>query len=40
MRCYFMRHGHIAAVEFLSAKTDDGRIAEAEKLFEAKAAKT
>jgi hypothetical protein len=36
MRCYFMRDGHIAAVELLSANTDDGRIAEARELFNAK----
>jgi hypothetical protein len=34
MRCYFMRQGHIAAVEFLSATDDLGRIEEARQLFE------
>jgi hypothetical protein len=33
MRCYFMRDGHIAAVEFLTEPTDEGRIAEAKRLF-------
>jgi hypothetical protein len=36
MRCYFMRGGHIAGVEFLTATTDEGRIAESLELFEAK----
>lgn len=36
MRCYFMKRGHIAAVEFLSNTTDEGRIAEGLELFEAK----
>jgi hypothetical protein len=34
MRCYFMRDGHIGAVEFLTAATDEARIAEARQLFE------
>jgi hypothetical protein len=33
MRCYFMKGGHIAAVELLSQATDEGRIAEARELF-------
>jgi hypothetical protein len=36
MRCYFMRGGRIAAVEFLTATTDQGRIAESLELFETK----
>jgi hypothetical protein len=35
MRVYFMKDGHIAAVEFLSATDDKGRVAEAYALFEA-----
>lgn len=35
MRCYFMRDGHIAAVELLKALTDEDRIAEARELFNA-----
>jgi hypothetical protein len=35
MRCYFMRDGHIQAVEFLAATDDAGRIAEARQAFEA-----
>ena len=34
MRCYFMRDGHIGAVEYLTAADDQGRIAEARNLFE------
>lgn len=33
MRCYFMKHGHIAAVEFLKKTDDEGRVAEALELF-------
>jgi len=33
MRCYFMKGGHIAAVELLSGTTDQDRIAEARELF-------
>ncbi len=33
MRCYFMRQGHIDGVEFLTSTDDEGRIAEARKLF-------
>jgi hypothetical protein len=36
MRCYFMRDGRIVAVELLNQETDEGRIDEAHKLFEAK----
>jgi hypothetical protein len=36
MRCYFMRDGHITAVEMLSVDNDDGRITQARELFEAK----
>ena len=36
MRVYFMKGGHIAAVEFLTQPTDQSRIAEAEMLFEKK----
>ena len=38
MRCYFMRNGHIAAVEYLTTPDDDGRIAEARELFRSKGA--
>jgi hypothetical protein len=34
MRCYFIKGGHIAAVEFLQQTTDQARITEAEGLFE------
>jgi len=34
MRCYFMRDGHIGAVEFLNATDDEGCRAEARRLFE------
>jgi hypothetical protein len=37
MRCYFMKQCHIFKVEFLEAKDDAGRIAEARALFEEKA---
>lgn len=33
MRCYFIRDGHIAAVEALTAATDDDAIRQAERLF-------
>ena len=36
MRCYFLKDGRIAAVELLSADTDEGRIAEARDLFNVK----
>lgn len=39
MRCYFMRNGHIEAVEILSATDDEGRIAESRQLFEARGEK-
>jgi hypothetical protein len=35
MRCYFMRGGHIHKVEMLASTDDQGRIAEARRLFEA-----
>lgn len=37
MRCYFMRGGHIQAVELLSALDDAGRIEEARRLFQTSA---
>jgi hypothetical protein len=36
MRCYFMKRGHIAAVEFLTRDTDQERIVESRELFEKK----
>jgi hypothetical protein len=36
MRVYFMRDGHIEAVEYLAATDDIGRIAEALDLFQKK----
>ena len=36
VRCYFMKDGHIAAVEYLHRETDGSRIAEARELFELK----
>jgi hypothetical protein len=33
MRCYFMRDGHIQAVEVLTATTDDDAVKEAHGLF-------
>jgi len=36
MRCYFLRQGHIVAVEPLSATEDAGRIEEARTLFQTK----
>jgi hypothetical protein len=36
MRCYFMRDGHIQAVEILSSTDDQSRIEEARHLFETK----
>jgi hypothetical protein len=36
MRCYFIRDGHIRAVEYLTQKTDEERIVEAAQLFECK----
>ena len=36
MRCYFMKDGHIAAVEPLTQTTDEGRIAEARELYRLK----
>ena len=37
LRCYFMKDGHIAGVEFLDATDDQALIDEARKLFEASA---
>lgn len=34
MRCYFMRDGHIRAVEILTDASDAAAIAQAEALFE------
>lgn len=34
LRCYFMKNGHIASVEFLSATDERERIAEARRIFE------
>ena len=36
MRCYFMKGGHIAAVELLSKSTDESGVAEALELFTVK----
>ena len=36
MPCYFMKHGHIDAVEYLNQTSDVGRIAEARELFQSK----
>jgi hypothetical protein len=36
MRCYFMKNGRIAGVEFLTKTADRDRIAEGLELFEAK----
>jgi len=33
MRCFFMRRGHIYAVEFLTPGTDEALIEQAQKLF-------
>lgn len=38
MRCYFMRNGHIAGVEFLDEATDEAQIARARELFAQKGA--
>ena len=35
MRCYFMKDGRITNVVFLGASTDDARVTEAKKSFEA-----
>lgn len=39
MRCYFMKHGQIFAVDYLRQNTDEARIAEARELFRLKGAK-
>ena len=36
MRCYFMKNGRIAGVEFLKATEDCDRVAEARQLFKAR----
>jgi len=36
MRCYFMKSGHITAVEFLQGDNDEDRIRQAMGLFEEK----
>jgi hypothetical protein len=36
MRCYFMKDGHIAGVEFLTAANDEALVAQAKKFFEKK----
>jgi len=40
MRCYFMRDGHIGAVEVLAAGNDDQAIAAAKALFDGQYAKS
>ena len=39
MRCYFMRRGHIAAVELLDAKSDEEAIEQCRALFEERKSK-
>ena len=39
MRCYFMRGGHIAAVELLNAKSDEEAIEQCRALFEERKSK-
>lgn len=39
MRCYFMKDGHISGVAFLEKTTDEDRIAEGRRLFEARGKK-
>jgi hypothetical protein len=36
MRCYFMKDGHIAGVEYLTQTNDEGRVSEARQIFNAK----
>jgi len=36
MRCYFMKHGHIAGVEFMHCKTDEACIEEAREAYKLK----
>ena len=36
MRCYFLKGGHITAVEFLNEGDDEARIRQATRLFEEK----
>jgi len=40
MRCYFMRKGHIAGVEFLTAGPDEALIEQAKKLFRERAVRS
>ena len=39
MRCYFMRGGHIAAVELLDAKSDEEAVEQCRALFEERKSK-
>ena len=39
MRCYFMKDGHISAVEILTENTDEDRIARSRALFAEKGKK-
>ena len=39
MRCYFMRGGHIAAIELLNAKSDEEAIQQCQALFEERKSK-
>lgn len=34
LRCFFIKDGHIVAVEFLTSTDDSARVAEARRLFE------
>jgi hypothetical protein len=36
MRCFFMKDGHITAVQLLNSDTDDGLVEQATKAFYAK----
>ena len=36
MRCYFMKDGHIAGVEYLIQTDDEERVSEAHKIFNTK----
>ena len=39
MRCYFMRDGHIAAVELLNVKSDEEAVEKCRALFEERKSK-
>ena len=39
MRCYFMRDGHIAAVELLDVKSDEEAVEKSRALFEERKSK-